>query len=136
MRERIRWLCIALISLGIGAICYCLCRTDTWVGAQIGTIIEYRIPEQSLLYGFMAWYLPDYLWVLALTSSLFAILLPRGRKLFACAGLAAGWGLLWELGQLLGIATGTADLWDSFLYIMAAVTAVMIEVLTKRRKDL
>ena len=131
MKKRLFWLIISAAALFAGALLYGLCRPDTYIGSFLGAIVSLRISADVPLYGFLSWYFPDYLWMLSLTSALFAVYLPKGKGMMLLGGVSCAWGILWEVGQQLKVVTGTADLWDVCMYIMAVISAAMINILKR-----
>lgn len=131
MKKRLFWLIFSAAALFAGAMLYGLCRPDTYIGSFLGAIVSLRISADAPLYGFLSWYFPDYFWMLSLTGTLFAIYLPKGKEAVFLCGISCVWGILWEVGQKLGVVTGTADLWDVCMYIMAVLSAAMINILKR-----
>ena len=110
---------------------YGLCRTDTFVGDAMGVVLTLRMPREHLLYGFFAWYLPDFLWMFSLTCALFGIMLPRNSSIVIWSAVSFLWGVLWETAQWNGVVDGTGDLWDVLMYIMAVIAAALINNLKR-----
>ena len=126
MKKRLLWLAYCVTALAIGALMYGLFRQDTYVGKIVGKVIGTGLPITGWFSGLCAWYLPDYLWVFSMTCALFSIMVPEGKQIILWSSLAFSMGLLWELLQISGAVSGTADLWDVLLYGFAALTAAII----------
>ncbi len=107
---------------------YGFCRPDTYIGNVLSIVIPAHIPSSFPLYGFFAWYLPDFLWMFALTCTLFGVLLPKRKALVGWSCFSLGCGIAWEVAQLYGVTTGTADFWDVVMYIIAVFLAFMIKI--------
>lgn len=131
MKKRLFWLSLSGTALLTGALLYGLCRQDTYIGAFLGELLPIRISPQNPLYGAFSWYIPDFLWMFSLTCTLFAVLLPKGKKQILWCVISCLWGILWELAQGTDLTAGTADLWDVFMYIMAVFSAAMINNLKR-----
>lgn len=132
MKKRFNWILYSFLSLGIGALLYGLYRQDTYIGKLIGNIVQISLPISSAFSALAAWYLPDYLWMFSLTCALFAIMLPKGKTLLIWGGVSFFAGAVWEALQRMQIVSGTADLWDVFLYSMAVLSAAIIEITNKK----
>ena len=135
MKKRCVLLVGSLSALVVGALDYGFFRQDTYVGKIVGRLLHIREMRDCFCYGLLAWYLPDYLWMLALALAFFAVTAPRRRHLWMWAVGLTLYGGGWELTQYFGIVSGTADRLDSLLYMMAVCTAVMINLLLTRREQ-
>ena len=140
---RLRYLFFAFVSLLVGAVIYIVLREGTYIHLILGEEILNRI---SLLHNsvadlpiidFLKYYFVDFLWCLALCFSLLAVTDFKNRF---CALLVAivspMLGLLYELAQLLSIVSGTFDLIDVVMYILASLCATMINIKIIKRMDL
>ena len=130
--ERFRWGMYSFFALAFGALLYGIYRQDTYIGEIIGNLIFVSLPTDSSLAAFAAWYFPDYLWMFSMNCALFAIMLPKGKNVILWCAVALFMGILWELLQLWDFVSGTADLWDIFMYSMAAFSAAMIALFIKK----
>lgn len=131
MKNRLIWFSLSCVSLFIGMLLYGFCRTDTYIGNVVGHFLDTRILTTNPLYGFLAWYFPDYLWMFSLNCALFGILLPRGKNVITWCAVALSWGILWEIAQWLDVVSGTGDLWDIFMYLTAVFSAGAINILKR-----
>lgn len=135
LKYRIFWITLSSVACLAGAFLYGLCRPSTYIGSFMATAFSLPLNTGGILYPFFAYYLPDYLWAFALAGALHAVFLPIKRGSIAIALLTSSYGILWELGQFHGVVKGTADPIDNILYVLAALTAVSINILwNKRRK--
>ena len=130
--ERFRWGMYSFFALAFGALLYGIYRQDTYIGEIIGNLISVSLPTDSSLAAFAAWYFPDYLWMFSMNCALFAIMLPKGKNVILWCSVALSFGVLWEVLQLSDLVSGTADLWDIFMYSMAAFSAAMIALFIKK----
>lgn len=130
--ERFRWGMYSFFALAFGALLYGIYRQDTYIGEIIGNLISVSLPTDSSLAAFAAWYFPDYLWMFSMNCALFAIMLPKGRDVLLWCSVALSSGVLWEILQFYDLVSGTADLWDIFMYSMAAFSAAMIALFIKK----
>ena len=125
--KNIAWSIAALLT---GAVLYILRRPDTYIGKifsghqNIDVLREKVAPFVVNLHC----YLPDFLWALALSCSLHAVFLPKGKGVIVCAGTALAAGILWELMQVCGIVTGTGDGVDVLMYLCGGLVSVIINL--------
>ena len=134
MRKRLFWVLCSVFGLIIGAVLYGLYRQDTHVGKFVGNIFGISLPVDNGFSVCAAYYLPDYLWMFSMACALFAVRLPNGKQTICLCCLAILVGVAWELMQMWGVISGTADIHDVILYSMAVITAAIISTLKKRRK--
>lgn len=129
MPKRLKWSIVSICSLILGALDYMLYRQDTYIGSlSIFPAMPYHRG-----YGFFAYHFPDFLWAFSLMFGLFAIFSPIQKNTISCLFITVAYGGLWELGQSLGLISGTADLIDVSMYVAAAISAVIIKYITLRR---
>lgn len=125
--KNIAWSIAALL---VGAVLYILCRPDTYIGEifsgcpYVDMLREKAAPFVVNLHG----YLPDFLWALALSCSLHAVFLPKGKGVIVCAGIVVLAGIVWELMQVYGTVTGTGDGVDVLMYLCGGLVSVMINL--------
>ena len=131
MRKRFFWLAFSLASLMVGAMLYGIYRRDTHIGGFVGHFIPATLPVNGIASAFLAFYLPDYLWMFSMSCALFAVLLPKGRELLFLCCLSLSIGVLWELLQQWEVISGTADIHDVIMYSMAVISAAIINKLRK-----
>ena len=130
MSKRAFWILCSMLSLSAGAVLYGVFRQDTYIGKVFDFFSDFSFVG-GWLYAFVAFYLPDYLWMFSLTCALFATMLPCGKNLFFWSCVAFLFGAFWELLQLCHIVSGTADIHDVILYSLAAFSAAIIKILRK-----
>lgn len=76
--------------------------------------------------GFLKYYLPDYLWGVALACGLHAIFNPKAKESLICTVVVVLLGALYEVLQWFGIISGTGDIVDVVLYALAGATVNVI----------
>ena len=131
MKKRVFWLALMLVSLLLGVLLYGIYRQDTYIGKLFAGSLPDCDSAENWLSAFLSWYFPDFLWAFSLSCALFAIYLPKGKVAVMLSGISCAWGILWECLQRVHIVSGTADLWDVVLYIMAVISAFMINILKR-----
>lgn len=130
-KNKLRFLSISLISLFIGASIYVLFRKDTYIAKLInGYIKTPSITCQSPIIYILTCHITDALWGFALTFSLSIIFSPILSALMAFL-----YGLLWELCQKYNIISGTYDIIDILMYLLASFSASTIIYKSNKKGD-
>lgn len=124
----------ALFPLVLGLFVYLFIQKDTQIwrffNMLFGVSFE-AIVWDGFTYTFVVCWLCDILWSYALVFSLWLALRSYKNAVFISVLLAFVMGVAFELLQLFGIISGTFDLYDIILELIAAVLAAII---IKRRK--
>lgn len=125
------WGTAALIS---GFLLYILFREKSYIAELFtGSFAVISLRQLLLPYcgGFVRFYFGDFLWGVALGCYL-RMLFPYGRLgTLICAAVSFAAGTVWELMQLLEVASGTADAIDVLMYFSASILLILIN---KRRE--
>lgn len=124
---------LGTLSLLTGSALYIFFRQDSYIHLLAASLLP--LPEAAFCGNdFLLYYLPDGLWALSLGCFLSAIVFRKDRKhLLFVAPTVALFGIIWELLQATPLLTGTADLIDGCMYVMAALTVVGINYLCKEK---
>lgn len=120
---------VGALSLLIGGVIYILSREDSFIAAMAERFLPLtpiRDLVQHSAWTFAKYYLPDFLWGLSLGCGLHVIHMPKKTGTLLCASGAFMCGLVWEVLQYLDITGGTGDLWDIFMYLLAALLTIFI----------
>lgn len=127
MNSRFYYFSHSIIALLIGFTDYILFRKGTYLHNW------FNITESDTFYDlsffgdvFLKYYLPDFLWAYALTMALFAVVLPKSKKHYIFIIFVSLFGITWEILQKLSFVSGTFDIIDCFMYIIAAIIADLI----------
>lgn len=125
---------VSLSSLLLGGMIYLLFRPHTYIALIVSNYIQFdRITEclRWMNCGWVKFYLADYLWALSLSGGLHLIFQPDRRGTVWCALTVISYGGIYELLQQLNWISGTGDLWDLLMYILAALTANILNLSLK-----
>lgn len=122
-------LVLGVAALVVGAFIYILFRDGTYLGKVASNIWLVRVMRQFLLpcdSAFVNYYLPDFLWAFSLASILQLTLqtFAFGKMLSGVTAVACG--IMWECLQICGVVTGTGDLWDIVMYLLAGILSIYI----------
>ena len=131
MSKRAGFIIISLLFLGFGAMIYILFRPNTHIAVTCNSIVNLDILRRSVsILGcdFFKFYLPDLLWGLSLSIAMFAIFLPNLKQKIIISVIVFLCGVFWEILQWMGIVSGTGDILDIVMYLVAALFAVMINL--------
>ncbi len=131
MSRRVRNFLLSVVSLTCGGLLYVLFRETTYLSKifeRFPFVSHSREVVSFLSCDFVAFYLPDFLWGFALCSGLLAIFDSGIRGSLVCVLTALFWGVAWEMAQYAGVVSGTGDVVDVLMYLVAAGVAVIIHV--------
>ncbi len=128
MKNRCFYIIHSFLSIFIGAFIYIVFRSNTYIHNFLN--IKEPLLSNINFYGdqIIRYALPDFLWCYSFTMLIYAILMPvKNKSLIVCISCII-FGILWEILQLLSIITGTFDLIDCFMYILAAIISYIIYI--------
>ncbi len=125
MKQRLFCSIHAAIALFLGAASYVVLRDSTHLHKLLSFVVTMR-HAVSPVGLFVGGYLPDFLWGYSLAMALYAACLPTRRYAYVPAMLSVVCGFLWELLQRLAVVSGTGDIADCVLYILAAIVSNII----------
>lgn len=131
MSKRLSNAVLCCTALMFGGALYVLFRQTTYVAGLfnsitfIGKLCDY-FSEFSC--DFIRFYLPDFLWGFALCCGLLSIFSPSKTTLTGCAITTFLCGCTWEILQYYSIISGTGDLKDITMYLLAVILAVIINL--------
>lgn len=123
----------AVIALAVGATVYLLFREETLLHQVLRCPVNQKLATATF-WGcdFVRFYFADFLWGYALTLALISVYL-RGYGVIVAVA-AVGW--TYEVLQRWGVVSGTGDIADVFLYLLAAIAAYgNIQILKRRGKS-
>lgn len=129
INKRQKFVILAVTSLFVGLLVYVIFRPNTYVSKLIFSIIN--IPfEYANISGcrVVRFYIGDYLWALSLSCWLHVIFLPRRRGSAVCTVAVCVVGLGYELLQFFGVVSGTGDIIDFLMYLLAGLTVNILNI--------
>lgn len=130
MSNRRLYALLCALSLTAGAVLYILFRQNSYVAVLCSQWFDLHTIQAHLQEGpwdLFRYYLPDLLWSFSLSCGLASILGTATKVWF---GSGFFFGCLWELLQLIGIVSGTADSLDILMYLTGSLLCIFI---SKRR---
>lgn len=133
--RRGRNLFVGSTSLLAGGLLYICFRERTYFARLVSwmdAVADLQTACRSVRSDFLRYYLPDFLWGVSLGSFLQAINLPKKWGVLICGVVVLLLGSSWELMQLLGVASGTADILDVLMYLAAGAVTVFINCKERR----
>ena len=124
-------LLLGICSLVIGGVIYICLRETSHIA-----VIARKIPLISSICTQMQWtsndfvvfYLPDLLWSMALGCFLCTIHGSTTKSVLVSAAVSASSGFVWEFLQFLDIVSGTADIVDISMYLIAALFVIIMNL--------
>ena len=128
---------LGIASLLLGTAFYLLFRENIYFSKLVLAKIE--IVQISTYFSFLdnaffKYYFPDFLWAFSLDCLLHAIYLPNVKGAINCSLITVLVGTVYEAFQYFDIVSGTGDLIDVLLYLLAAITVVFINQKGRREK--
>ena len=129
-KKKIIMFSLGILSLCLGTFIYILFREDTYIAKTVISLIDLS-GIKHILYGldnaFIKYYFPDFLWAFSLCCIVLVILTPkRKRSTIFSSSIIFFWGSLYEILQMMNIISGTGDIVDIMLYLLATLTADII----------
>ena len=119
---------ICILSVAAGGLLYLYIRPDALLSRAVGMFIS--IKPAYINSDFVNYYLCDMLWAFSLVLALFLVI----KRRVAAVLIAAGFSIITELLQLLGIMPGTFDFYDILAETVAEAAAVLLIMLLCGRK--
>lgn len=138
MRRRKKYVLLGVVSLVLGAMIYIVFRENSYIGItfnSISMIQEIRRVLDGFSCGFLKFYLPDFLWGFSLCCNLLAVYIPKRNGCIICVGIAFLCGCVWEWMQYKGIVSGTGDINDVLMYLLASVACTIINIRSERYEE-
>ena len=128
MSKRSSFVVMGTLSLMLGGIIYLLFRENSYVAIifNVRFIDGLREATPTVPKEIVSFYLADFLWSFSLSSYLLAIFLPIKQGAFFCGLTAFLCGVIWEILQFVNAVSGTGDMLDMIMYLIAAVLTVMV----------
>lgn len=124
------------VALFLGTFLYIVFRSNTYIG-QIFDIFYLinSIRTYCSMYAtdFLKFYFPDFLWGFSLGCGLYVIYNPGRKGIILCGCSTFLCGCLWELLQYFHIVSGTGDVLDMMMYLLASFFITIINLKEEQR---
>ena len=121
------------VSLLTGCAIYVVFSPKTYISKLIRKYISIKETVIPSEWVFVRYYLTDYLWALAFACCLNILLGFDRKQVIFSAAVSVVFGVIWELLQKLNIVGGTGDILDVFMYLLAGITAIIINIKEKKQ---
>ncbi|MBE5928817.1 MAG: hypothetical protein E7267_05545 [Lachnospiraceae bacterium] len=131
MSKQKKNLLLSIVALVAGCFLYAFFRKNTYIGSMFDSIKYVERVRQICLCSVCnvyKFYLPDFLWGFSLSCGLIAIHNPSKKGVFICASFAFLCGCLWELLQYFAVLSGTGDIHDIIMYLLASAICIIINL--------
>lgn len=128
---------LSILALVIGCMLYVWFRPNTYISRILGRVTNAALALPlcpPYINDLCRFYLPDFLWAFSLSCGLIAIHNPGIKGVMICALSAFLLGAVWELLQHLGAVSGTADIHDAIMYLLASTLCIIFNVKEKKQK--
>ena len=126
---RILLIAASIISLVLGIMIYSFLRSGTVyhsVLKRIGIVFPDYSKIDFPLGIFLRYYFTDMLWLFSLQTSILAITLPNMKKACRYSVELLFFAMIYELFQYVHIISGTGDIIDILMYIIATLSVVLL----------
>lgn len=136
MSKRVFNVLLGIASLSLGGALYLAFRPYSYISELVGTIFALeplRRAAGRFSCEFLKYYFPDYLWTFSLSCGLIAIFGPKLKGVAMCCLTSFLLGVVWEILQFIGVVSGTGDILDVIMYLLAALTALLINFKEKKQ---
>lgn len=137
MSRRKMYILLSAVSLMLGVTIYILFRENSYIGIVFGRFSLILVAREMLEWlscDFLKFYLPDYLWGFSLCCGLHAIYTPERNGSVICTGIAILCGCAWEWMQYEEIVSGTGDICDVLMYLLAGLRVSSLTLGVKEMK--
>lgn len=135
MFRRKIYILLGVVSLSLGVLIYILFRENSYIGiafSRLSIIQAIRRMLEGFSCDFLEFYFPDFLWGFSLSCGFLAIYLPKRNGCIICTGIAFLCGCVWEWMQHKEIVSGTGDINDVLMYLLACITCTIINIRSER----
>ena len=132
-----KFLAVGSIAIFTGGLIYLLFRPNVYAVRWVPENKYLLLLRESLRWmgtPFVKYYLADYLWAVALSCGLHLIFSPKVKGSCICTTIVLLYGLTFELSQYCGFISGTGDLWDVLMYILAGISVNILNLSRSRKK--
>ncbi len=127
-----------MVSLAIGACIYILFRENTYISKIAASLVELeKIRRVFAIVNIplIKYYIVDFLWAFSFSCCIHLIVNSSIKNELVCSGVVAIYGLIYETMQWCNVISGTGDIVDVLLYLLAALAVNILNLLfLKERK--
>lgn len=114
----------------IGAIAYYTCCPSVWfvqkLDLVVGSVSRQPIIPQGILKVSLRCYFFDYIWAFSLSNAIYISYQNSIKTMVIAVIITVVLGSLLEIMQLLGITTGTFDIFDIWVELIGSLSGVYI----------
>lgn len=124
----VKYFLLGTTSLILGLLIYLFFRPNTHISKFVYSVTSFEVPISVHLLDvpFLKFYFVDYLWAFSFSCYLHCVLKSNlGNRV--CFLIVAGLGITYELSQFFEYISGTGDILDCLMYVLAVLTANKIK---------
>ena len=137
MKKRFVYFLLCAVSLVCGSILYIIFRPDSYVAIYVRNVVPILQTVFENINGtdvdFLKYYFPDFLWAFSFNCGL-NVIFHEPKKAIINGIVVSLVGILWELAQKTGIVSGTGDIIDVLMYILAVVVLFLPNVILYKKQ--
>lgn len=129
--------CIGVYSIIIGLFIYLIFRENTYVAKFVSAMVNLDFLRDlffPLENNFIKYYLVDYIWGLSLNCGLHIIFFPNMKQSVVLTIITFVLGTVYECLQIFNIISGTGDILDIILYLLAGMTVNLINFILIKKE--
>lgn len=138
MKKRFVYFLLCAVSLVCGSILYIIFRPDSYVAIYVRNVVPILQTVFENINGtdvdFFKYYFPDFLWAFSFNCGL-NVIFHEPKKAIINGIVVSLVGILWELAQKTGIVSGTGDIIDVLMYILAVVVLFLPNVILYKKQN-
>lgn len=129
-RRVIKYFILGFLALFFGLLIYLFLRPNTHISRFLRTFFSFDAPNVFgvLNYSFFKFYLVDYLWAFGFSCWLRPIFIKEPKGTLWCILIVSFIGVVYEMMQFLNIVSGTGDVLDCLLYVLAGWTVNRLKI--------
>ena len=122
--QKLKYFLLGLVAIVLGLLIYLIFRPNTYVSVSMKMFLKIDMPVEFSNYNvpFLKYYFADYLWAFAFSCWLRCILFDVRKRDDLCFFIVGITGILYEFMQFFGVVSGTGDIYDCLLYLLAGWT--------------
>ncbi len=135
--RRVKYFLLGLIAIFIGFFIYLIFRPNTHISKLVSQFLGFDMSGRfkNIDAFFIKFYFADYLWAFAFSCWLRCVFIDESERRL-CVLIVSLAGISYEIIQFLGVFSGTGDIWDCLLYILAAWTVNILNINDIQKENL
>lgn len=128
--QEVKYFILGFLALFLGLLIYLFLRPNTHISRFLLSFFSIDVPNVFSVIdnSFFKFYLVDYLWAFGFSCWLKCIFVEKPNGTLWCMFIVSFVGIAYEVMQYLGVISGTGDVLDCLLYVLAAWTVNTLKI--------